>query len=102
MSDESSPKNSLPERPRLVLRVGFAGNRKLPDGTAGTVREALTRVLETIARQLIDIGPGRPVQPGQSPNIAQFYSTPAPLLRLITGLRRTGHASQPPIVLRKR
>jgi hypothetical protein len=86
MLDESSPKNPLPERPRLVLRVGFAGNRELPDDGTAPVREVLAYVFETITRQLIEIAPGQPLQPDHAPSIAQFYSTQIPLLRLITGL----------------
>ncbi len=78
--------NLLPPRPRLVLRVGFAGVRDLPTDMMEPLTEVLVSVFETIARQLVEIAPGQPTRPGQPPRISRFYSQEAPLLRLITGL----------------
>jgi hypothetical protein len=45
---------TIPEKPDLVLRVGFAGNRQLPEDTK-TLRDALDAVFASISRSLVDI-----------------------------------------------
>ena len=57
MTPEKPRTIELPEPPRLVLRVGFAGNCDLPEGAKATLEKALELVFETIARQLIEIAP---------------------------------------------
>ena len=47
--------NLLPPRPRLVLRVGFAGVRDLPANMMEPITAVLVSVFETIARQLVEI-----------------------------------------------
>ena len=78
--------NLLPPRPRLVLRLGFAGARDLPTNVTEPLTTVLVSVFETIARQLVEIATGQPGRPGKPPRISRFYSQEAPLLRLITGL----------------
>jgi hypothetical protein len=86
MSRIMSQANVLPLRPRLVLRVGFAGNCDLPANATGPLTTALADLFETIARQLVEIAPGRPAPPDHPPRISEFFAQENPLLRLITGL----------------
>jgi len=78
-------------RPRLVLRVGFAGNRELPADRMPDLRTALAAVYDVISSRLEEIAPGIDV-PGEAPPIARFYLNEAPLLRLVTGLAEGGDA----------
>lgn len=82
--------NPLPPRPRLVLRLGFAGTQKLDASAETSLQTALTRVFQTLGHRLAAVLPGIPVQAGQEPWIARFYAQSfpkdAPLLRLVTGL----------------
>lgn len=74
--------------PDLVLRVGFAGNRRLP-ADAAALDAVLDTILQTAARRLAAI----PVPEGEraaSTKIARFYSGARPLLRLVTGLAEGG------------
>ncbi len=86
MTQEMPHTIELPKPPRLVLRVGFAGNCDLPEGATDALRKALELVFETIARQLIEIAPGEPDHPERAARIARFFSSEKPLVRLITGL----------------
>ena len=76
--------NPLPPRPRLVLRVGFAGSQRL-DGSSGA-GTALGLVFETIAGALSSVAHG--IAPRS--RVYRFYSEEKPLLRLITGLCQGG------------
>src|SRR5437867_5660314 len=86
MTAPNTPVNALPAPPRLVLRVGFAGSRDVPEAARQWLLETLACVFRSMARRLAEIAPGTPVQDGQAPRIARFYSRETPLLRLITGL----------------
>ena len=77
---------SLPTRPRLVLRVGFAGRKELTGDEQQLLDAALQSVLHTIGRRLADIAPGTPMEQGKGPPVSAFYSHECPLLRLVTGL----------------
>jgi hypothetical protein len=103
----------LPVRPRLVLRVGFAGSQRLltdsewvrqleaapsnekeklqvarARATAQRIRleQALPQVLHILGHRLAAISPNTPVESGQEPAAARFYSNQCPLLRLCCGL----------------
>lgn len=76
---------SLPSRPRLVLRVGFAGSQRLDDG-AGELLAGVGGIFETLAGVLSRIAGG--AVPASS--IHRFYSPDKPLLRLVTGLCQGG------------
>mgnify|MGYP002777217597 CR=1 FL=1 len=76
----------LPPRPRLSLRLGFAGRKDLDAVAESHLRGRMTAALQLIARRLAAVAPGVPVAAGREPPIAQFYSTEAPVLRLVTGL----------------
>lgn len=103
----------LPERPRLVLRVGFAGSQRLiadeelaakalPTGEAerkreleerGTVvaererfEDSLAQVLQTLGHELACIAPTVPVKGTNHSRVASFFAPQCPLLRLVTGL----------------
>lgn len=74
----------LPARPDLVFRVGFAGNRTLPEDTQA-LDAALGNVLAVIASRLVEtLRTAAPPRGGSS--IARFYSSAPPTLRLVTGL----------------
>lgn len=73
-------------RPRLVLRVGFAGRRELDPKEESRLAASLETVLRVIGHRLAAIAPGVPVEAGRKPGISRFYSTETPVLRLITGL----------------
>ncbi len=77
---------SLPPRPRLVLRLGFAGRRDLAAEAEEVLRKQLGEALGTIGRKLAAIAPGIPVEIGQEPKVSAFYAPQCPLLRLVTGL----------------
>jgi len=108
VSAATPPLHPTPPRPRLVLRVGFAGSQKLltdeefaarPPSTDRERKErehhvaerrrlekVLPDVLETMGRRLAEIVPGVPVTTGKEPPVAAFFEKRCPLLRLITGL----------------
>jgi hypothetical protein len=71
---------ALPQPPRLVLRVAFAGNRKLPANITA-LDTALDRVLRSIAQTLAMIAARD--APGA---IVRYDRSLPPLLRLVTGL----------------
>jgi hypothetical protein len=76
----------MPPRPRLTVRIGFAGSQSLDDAAASTLRTTLTAVLQCIGESLAELAPGVPVKAGKEPPITSFYSQESPLLRLVTGL----------------
>ena len=78
--------SGLPPRPRLVLRIGFAGKRNLTADDEARLGRALDRVFGSIARRLMAVQPDDP--PADSAcGITGFYDpTRPPLLRLVTGL----------------
>jgi hypothetical protein len=105
--------SSLPQRPRLVLRAGFAGSQRLvpedvlalrtwPEDEQGQAEEreyrsrveaertllkrVLAEVLVTLGHRLAAIAPGVPVEAGNEPRVSAFFQQQAPLLRLVTGL----------------
>jgi len=81
-----STSNPLPPRPRLVLRLGFAGRKELTASEQHLLAEALDSVMQTQARRLASIAPGTPVEAGKEPPVSTFFSRECPLLRLVTGL----------------
>ena len=78
------------QRPRRVLRVGFAGNTTLPAGSQRLLRPRLEAVYTQIA-ELLET-PWRDDEPAKGESvprpdpIAEYYNDEAPLLRLVTGL----------------
>jgi hypothetical protein len=76
----------MPPRPRLTVRIGFAGSQSLDDTATSTLRTALTAALQCVGQSLAELAPGVPVKAGQEPPITSFYSKESPLLRLVTGL----------------
>ena len=76
---------AAPTKPDLVFRIGFAGNRKLPEDGLGALQETLAAVYEAIGTRLKEIAPGTPLE-GHVAKVARFYSDKPPLLRLVTGL----------------
>jgi len=81
-----STSNPLPLRPRLVLRLGFAGRKELTASEQHLLAEALDSVMQTQAGCLASIAPGTPVEAGKEPPVSAFFSKGCPLLRLVTGL----------------
>lgn len=84
-SSQSSPSAPFP-RPRLVLRLGFAGRKELSDPEHRIVADSLNHVMQTLAKRLSSIAPGAPVEAGKEPPVSAFFSKECPLLRLVTGL----------------
>ena len=84
--ERSKKAGSLPPRPRLVLRVGFAGRKELTEEERDLVAGSLESVMQTLARRLSSIAPGTPVDAGKEPAVSAFFSRKCPLLRLVTGL----------------
>lgn len=82
----SSPsQNKAPSLPRLVLRVGFAGNKDLPDNECVQLKETLERIFKIFGDALTNIAPNdRRNRDYRS--FSDFFSCERPLLRLITGL----------------
>ena len=76
---------SLPSRPRLVLRAGFAGSQKL-DAASPELLAHVGRILETLAGELTRVGS----DDAPTSSIHRFYSREKPLLRLVTGLCQGG------------
>lgn len=77
----------LPELPRLVLRVGFAGSQRLPEDARQKLGARLDEVFEKIGLCLTEICPSTPIQAKDRSKVASFYdSSLPPLLRLTTGL----------------
>lgn len=88
-----------PERPDLVLRIGFAGNRwgRSAEAAAGdndlrpapenksALRATISDVFDEVEGQMLALTVDAAGN-GRASRIVQFCSTKAPLLRLITGL----------------
>lgn len=78
---------SSPLSPDLVLRVGFAGKRRLDQAQTETVATCLRDVFGVIGWRLVEIAPLDDAENERSvPSIAKFYSLKRPTLRLIHGL----------------
>ena len=88
MSDDSASRTGIPSRPRLVLRLGFAGNRSLPDDPDNKIETAIRQMLDFIALKLEEFAPAIscPPPPELSCRIGCFYSNDDPEIRLISGL----------------
>ncbi len=74
-----------PQRPRLVLRIGFAGRRQLDAAEQARLRAELNRIFAKIARPLAALSP-RSARPSRATELIGFYADAPPLLRLVTGL----------------
>jgi hypothetical protein len=112
-SSATSTPPVFPSRPRLVLRVGFAGSQRLvtdqeldaqtlPDDEMARTQEqanrvaaraerrrlerALSHVLEALGHTLAAIAPRASVTQVRESRVDGFYSSQCPLLRLVTGL----------------
>jgi len=83
---DRADESPLPPRPRVVLRVGFAGRRSLSAEEETRLESALRSVFQTLGRRLAAIAPGVPVDAGKEPKVSEFYGRECPLLRLVTGL----------------
>jgi len=96
-----------PKKPRMVLRVGFAGKQNLipdldPEGKPYSEEEKsalldkmegrLAEVLSFLGDQLVELAPHTDCQQGTPPAISTFYRDESPLLRLTTGLCDGGDA----------
>lgn len=86
----SSSHTALPDLPRLALRVGFAGNQKLPVDVSELLA-SLEDVFQTLAYRLAEIAPGPPICAATPESgLSRFYSKDNPAFRLITGLCEGG------------
>lgn len=82
LSSSSTPSNDL--EPRLVLRVGFAGNSKLSTLEEASLKTTLKSIFQILGNELTAIAP---YNSGKNrSNISKFFSDKDPLLRLMTGL----------------
>ncbi len=77
---------STPPRPRLVLRLGFAGRRELSEAETRVLDNSLDRILGPIGNCLAGLAPGVPVKGEEDLKITSFYSQECPVLRIVTGL----------------
>lgn len=77
---------TTPPRPRLTLRLGFAGRRQLSEAEALVLDESLDQILGTVGSCLSELAPGVPMKGEEELNITSFYSTECPVLRMVTGL----------------
>ncbi|WP_058554596.1 hypothetical protein [Thiohalocapsa sp. ML1] len=79
--------NPPPPRPRVVLRLGFAGRREIDGAQLTNLARALDRVLARLGHRLAALTPGTPLATSAEPLVAAFYDgRRRPLLRLVTGL----------------
>lgn len=99
MPEDPEPPSAIP-KPRLVLRVGFAGKCDFyPVAEGGTlpskeevedlglqIKGVLHEVFHCIGGQLIELAPHTPCQKGTPPAIAAYYARENPLLRVVSGL----------------
>lgn len=72
-------------KPDLVLRLGVAGNRSLPDEAEKSLRLRLQAVYTELNRHLTVLAPGLESAAKPSP-ITTYYSDNPPILRLVSGL----------------
>ncbi|MFZ4765561.1 MAG: hypothetical protein ACOYMN_11455 [Roseimicrobium sp.] len=77
---------ALPSRPRLVLRVAFAGNRELPVGGMPEIEASLRKVWGVLGKRLAEIAPGMPQRGQDVLPVTEFFSFEKPVLRLVSGL----------------
>lgn len=82
----SDSRMETPQRPRLVLRVGFAGRRHLSPDDVTRVAGSLPDVLSALAHMLPGLRPGEFGAAEPQVKVATFFAKEAPLLRLVTGL----------------
>jgi len=75
-----------PPRPRLTLRLGFAGRREMSEAETLILDESLDRILHPIGNCLAGLAPGVPVKRETELKITSFYSSECPVLRMVTGL----------------
>ncbi|MDN5934685.1 MAG: hypothetical protein L0H75_00725, partial [Nitrosospira sp.] len=83
----SSPsQNDAPDRPRLVLRIGFAGSRDLANNECTQLKTTLNGILRILGGELTNIAPYGSDSSNDT-SFSEFFSKKEPpLLRLITGL----------------
>lgn len=83
----ASPSNQLPGLPRLVFRIGFAGNKAL-SGNTTPLGNKLHEVFTVITRRICEIAPEPPHITSSQPDpvIRNYYSKENALVRLVTGL----------------
>lgn len=74
MSPPSTSPNSLPPRPRLVLRLCLVGRKELSDPEQRILADSLHHVMQTLAKHLSLIAPGTPVEAGKEPPVYAFFS----------------------------
>lgn len=81
-AEKSTSRDS--HKPDLVLRVGFAGNRQLPDESR--VAKSLATVISLLEEELVLLHPNLHKSYQPPPSITQFYSSQPPRLRMVNGL----------------
>lgn len=86
--------SSTPPRPRLVLRLGFAGRRELTTDETRVLDESLDRILNAVENCLAGLAPGVPVKGEGDLKITSFYSEECPVLRIVTGLCADDRAAE--------
>lgn len=76
-----------PERPRPVLRIGFAGHRKIAPESRSMLDERIEEVLRILGHRLAALCSGVSAEAGGEIPVASFFNTDGPpLMRLVTGL----------------
>ncbi len=84
MTSAKSRQTAAPSRPRLTLRVAFAGNRQLPRGGV-SFQLLLEQIVQRVSERLLKHGQAVVDLDSAFP-LRRFYADEAPCLRLITGL----------------
>ncbi|PXX15537.1 hypothetical protein C8R27_11076 [Nitrosomonas ureae] len=86
-SSASQNPDSTLKRPRLVLRLSFAGSRNLKDNECERLKTTLFQILQIIRNQLVWLAPGTAdSNDNNKPSISKFFVNEPPVLRLVTGL----------------
>lgn len=78
------------KKPRVVLRVGFAGTQSPDPAKLEGINRRLDDVLSCIGEQLVELAPDTPCRGDEPPEISKYYADENPLLRVISGLCEGG------------
>ena len=84
--DNTTDKPSILPKPRLTLRLAFAGSRRLDDEKSRKLHDKLVKLFTIIGHQLTAIAPKKPVSLKRKYTVAPYFDKSPPLLRLVTGL----------------
>lgn len=81
-----APQHTTIPKPRLTLRVGFAGNRQLTRDESLSIFIALDTLYKVITRHLLSLSPEPQGETVAKATANMFYADEPPLLQLVMGL----------------